>query len=656
MIRHLRIILVIMFIFIYTLNIDNTYASDRMEKSILIVGSHDEYCGWKDYILEGFLSEIEKLKSNLDLNIYVEKMNATKKFSQEYLDAYRKNISNKYDHNEIDVIVAIEGKSFEHILANRKNKESILYKKKILLVGTNANVDLTQEEKKYITIIEDASDVKNLNLITDLHEDVETINVVLNDSDAKDNYIENAEISKLFLDREININYIVGNTVDSVEKQIKNISKENQAYIINGIFFDDDKYRTLDLTNIINTVKKYSNSPIYTTIASYLDEDVIGGYIHDGKELGLYAARELIRIIDNRTLLEDTTKIELGYTPILNYEQLIKNNIDLGKIPSATDIINKPKYVLLLSNEEKKFIYREITIFIIILIIGVISSFFIKKKIGNLNRIKELNKIALEREKMQTDFIVNVSHEFRTPLNVIQSITKVTEMKINMNSVDNEYLIDKLNQINKNSNRLLKLVNDLIDINRFEIGNYNIILENLNIVQVIEDITMATVDYASAKNIELIFDTEEEEIISAIDKEKIERLLLNLLSNAIKYTNENGHIKVNIRLNDKNVIISVCDDGIGISKDKQNKIFTRFYQAGEILKRIEEGSGIGLCIVEEIIIMHRGNIKVESEENKGSKFEVILPIYKVDVSNENKMISDINQSVKIAMSDILDTK
>ena len=112
-------------------------------------------------------------------------------------------------------------------------------------------------------------------------------------------------------------------------------------------------------------------------------------------------------------------------------------------------------------------------------------------------RNKQLYEKAKEREKLKTDFIVNMSHELRTPLNVILSTSKVTELKINNNDYDNKYLLEKLEQINKNSNRLLKLVNNLIDITKFELGSYELKLENLNIVEVVENIVLASVDHST---------------------------------------------------------------------------------------------------------------------------------------------------------------
>ncbi|WP_296644398.1 sensor histidine kinase, partial [Romboutsia sp. 13368] len=321
-------------------------------------------------------------------------------------------------------------------------------------------------------------------------------------------------------------------------------------------------------------------------------------------------------------------------------------------IPKNSIIINKPVYGLLIPKSLKLVVYLGTSL---IIAIGFYVVYILISEKRKSIKNRKLYENAKEREKLKTDFIVNMSHELRTPLNVILSTSKVMDLKINKNNYDNEYLLEKLEQINKNSNRLLKLVNNLIDITKFEYGSYELKLENINIVEVVEDIVQASVDYSTCKDIDLIFDTEDEEIITAIDKDKIERVILNLLSNAIKFTDKDGIIYVYIKRIDNSVSISVQDNGIGIPKDKLDEIFNRFYQVSDTLKKHEEGSGIGLCIVEEIINLHGGKINVTSKVNEGTNFEIILPIYIVENSFKSVEIKDINQSVKLEMSDV-DTK
>lgn len=162
----------------------------------------------------------------------------------------------------------------------------------------------------------------------------------------------------------------------------------------------------------------------------------------------------------------------------------------------------------------------------------------------------------------------------------------------------------------QNSYRLLRLVNNLIDISRIDIGYYNLQPSNYNIVKVIEDITLSIAEYVKHKKINLIFNTDVEEITLACDPDKIERVMLNLLSNAIKYTDDNGDIYVSLNKVNEDVVVSVKDSGVGIPNDKLELIFDRFGQANDILSRRCEGSGIGLSIVKSIVEMHGGKIEV----------------------------------------------
>jgi len=219
----------------------------------------------------------------------------------------------------------------------------------------------------------------------------------------------------------------------------------------------------------------------------------------------------------------------------------------------------------------------------------------------------------------------------------------------------NEKAKDKISYINQNGLRLLRIINNLIDITKLDAGFLNLKLENINIVEVVENIVLSTVDYVENKNISLIFDTEEEEIYTAIDYDKIERVVLNLLSNAIKFTKSGGSIAVNVKLKEDNVLIIVQDTGIGIPKDKQTSIFERFTQIDNSLSRNADGSGIGLSIVKSIVELHNGKIYLDSEVNKGSTFTVELPITILEnntIEVNKDLSSNIATKVNLEFSDL----
>ncbi|AKN34155.1 histidine kinase [Clostridium carboxidivorans P7] len=257
-----------------------------------------------------------------------------------------------------------------------------------------------------------------------------------------------------------------------------------------------------------------------------------------------------------------------------------------------------------------------------------------------------LNK-AVEYEKLRTEFFANISHELRTPLNVIfcaEQMLDIIFKRIGLDN-DNQFKTDKyLHTIKQNSYRLLRLINNLIDITKMDAGYFEITLSNNDIVKITEDITLSVVEYVENKNIRLIFDTEVEEKIIACDPDKIERIMLNLLSNAVKFTPKNGTIYVNIYDSTDKVIISIKDTGIGIDKSMQKLIFDKFVQVDKSISRRTEGSGIGLSLVKSLVEMHNGQISVVSELGEGSEFIIELP--NVQAKTDNTKIEESNACKK----------
>ncbi|KYH35444.1 sensor histidine kinase TmoS [Clostridium tepidiprofundi DSM 19306] len=248
----------------------------------------------------------------------------------------------------------------------------------------------------------------------------------------------------------------------------------------------------------------------------------------------------------------------------------------------------------------------------------------LKEKIKEKTLLLEKSK---EYDKAKTEFFTNISHELRTPLNVILGIIQLVEKKSNGSYEFNQGKISSyIRTLKHNCYRLLRLVNNLIDITKIDAGYLSMNFGKYNLVNVIENITLSVVGYSESKGINLIFDTNVEEKYMCVDPDKIERIVLNLLSNAIKFTEAGDEIRVTFTdLGDK-VRISVKDTGIGIPKDKQDKIFERFVQVDKSLSRKNEGSGIGLSMVKAFVEMHAGTIEVNSEYGNGSEFIIELPV------------------------------
>ncbi len=250
------------------------------------------------------------------------------------------------------------------------------------------------------------------------------------------------------------------------------------------------------------------------------------------------------------------------------------------------------------------------------------------KELYKLNKdelIKEILKLK-EEKQIQEDFLLNISHDLRSPLNVILSA---------MQCYGDIKCSDHFNIIKRNCYKMLKLVNNLIDTTKLCKKYYSLNLINIDIISLIEGDIELIDKYAKQKNISLVFDTNVEEYIMAIDPEAIDRVITNLLSNSIKFSPDNSEICVNVWSGENEIVISIKDQGIGIPLNDQKNIFNRFIQSTKNKNSEYQGSGIGLDLVRYLTEAHNGNVRLISEENKGCEFILELPKRKVEESKSN---------------------
>jgi signal transduction histidine kinase len=264
---------------------------------------------------------------------------------------------------------------------------------------------------------------------------------------------------------------------------------------------------------------------------------------------------------------------------------------------------------------------------------------------------------TLEYDKLKTDFFTNMSHELKTPLNVILcAVQLLINQKKQQPSASRE--CEYLKIIQQNCFRLLRLVNNIIDLTRIDSDYFDIKLQNHDIVSLVKNTTMSVVEYAKNKNLDVIFETNCKSKIIACDPGQFERIVLNLLSNSIKFTRDGGSIKVSVTECGETVKISVKDNGIGIPLCKQKLIFDRFRQADSSLRKQYEGSGMGLSIVKALVDKHNGKIALKSKPGKGSEFIIELPcrVLKDEAGVLNLSVDNGNHGYKektsIELSDI----
>ncbi len=338
---------------------------------------------------------------------------------------------------------------------------------------------------------------------------------------------------------------------------------------------------------------------------------------------------------DGVLLIDENRKIVIANNTIYELTGLTQNDILFQYLPDiavSNDLLreifrtaikikegdNEAKPLRIIKNNKEVF-YKIETEDI------VTYSEFSKQEIfiGNLILLRDITQYQ-ERDTAKTNLLATASHELKTPLSSINLSLKLLEDK-RIGDLSNEQK-EILNSLRLQSNRLSRVINELLDYSQIETGNIKLKFTPVKPEDIIELGVTALMMQAAEKNIEL--ETEIDENLPSVkaDLEKVVFVLVNLLNNAIRYSRQNDHIKISAFKMDNEVRFSVKDNGPGISKEDQEKLFQRFTQVGKKSRQSASGGwGLGLAISKEFVLAQGGRIWVESDEGKGSKFIFTLP-------------------------------
>ncbi len=260
------------------------------------------------------------------------------------------------------------------------------------------------------------------------------------------------------------------------------------------------------------------------------------------------------------------------------------------------------------------------------------------KKDEFLGYVKSLHDITAEKkiDQLKTEFVSTVSHELRTPLTSIKGyVDLLLEQEAgSINQTQREFL----RIVKQNNDRLVTLINDLLDISKIESGRVHFKIKTQNLTEILTEVTDTFKMLANQKKQIFKLDISNNLPEIAADRDRLSQVVANLVSNAIKYTPTGGTIKVRAMQKDSRVEVRVTDNGMGISQEDQDSLFTKFFRVDSSLTREVGGTGLGLSICKTIIELHGGKIWVDSDFGKGSTFIFSIPIYKVIEEEKMKRI------------------
>ncbi|MGX4599597.1 sensor histidine kinase [Faecalimicrobium sp. JNUCC 81] len=625
-------------IFFYPIKIN------AQDKSILFISSYSPgFTSFNDQI-KGLSDE---LNSKYDLQI--EYMDGKKFKSEQSEETFYNLLKFKIkNYKKFDAIILGDDMALNFGL---KYKDSLFDDVPIVFFGVSEESNIKKAKELNISggVIESPSISENLDLINTLYpkNSKEKRNLVLITGDAK-RYKKEINEFYSFKDsyKQFNFKYLpmpseVNN--DFLNDLLKLNSDKDIVFFLYP--YRDGAGKSISVEKSIDVINENIKAPIFTNLSYDIYKNMIGGKVINHYEQGKEAAKLINDILSNKISLPKFINNNEANIWMFNYDNLKKNNISLNSIPKESTIINKPTPFLIKYKGLILPVSFTILGFILIIIALLIKSIRHKKYQDELMRAKQL---AEDANNTKSNFISNISHELRTPVAVISSSNQLLR-KINNNTNNN--IDNTLDIIDQNTNRLIRLINNIIDIAKIDSGFGDLNLKNIDVITLIEDTVLSVIPYAISKELEIVFDTNTEELIMAVDSEKIERIVLNLLSNAIKFSKSNSKILANIVVKDKLLIFIVKDFGIGIDDKNLSKIFDKFTQIDDSFTKYNEGSGIGLSIVKSFVDLHEGTISVDSKINKGSTFKVSIPIKIIE--EFNTVSGDNLSNVNIELSDII---
>ena len=324
-----------------------------------------------------------------------------------------------------------------------------------------------------------------------------------------------------------------------------------------------------------------------------------------------------------------------GYTNLSHGEYVFKvigSNCDgvWATTPATLKIIINPPWWLT---------WWAYTIYVLIFL-GILSYAWMlqvrRMRIKNELKMKEFeNEKLKEVDRMKSNFFANISHEFRTPLTLIKGPIEGLLREEKKSEKKEAFKI-----VLKNADRLLNLINELLDLSKLEAGKMKLCVSENDIVSFVKGLVMSFESFANRKEIDLSVNVPSNQIMIYFDKEKMQKIISNLIYNALKFTHERGKIEVEINDSVEEVEIRIKDNGIGIDEKELPKLFDRFYQVISDGGPAHEGTGIGLALTKELVQMHSGSIKVESNLGKGTVFIITLPKGKDHLSEEDIILED----------------
>ena len=595
------------------------------QKNILILNSYHNGLSWTDSIVCSIKHE---LLSDPDYNIHIENMDTKRYFSEDYLQILKQFYTQKYQNSKFDLIISTDNNAYNFLL---DNKDSVFGNVPVLFCGLNSIIN---SPKGYSGVFENLDFRSTIDLIKKTHPKYSELVVVTDYSVTERTTIQS--LKKSIDQMKIPLRYRILKAVN-ISKLKSELASLNPNNVLLYLAYNRDaKGNYCTYEKGFEAVEPYCKVPIYCVWDFYMNRGVIGGALITGRMQGKQVS-DMAKLLLSGTSIDDLPPQLAKYEYVFDHNQLKKHHINRNTLPAHSKIINVPYRFL---RKHKDIVILTLTILVLLTIIIIVMSINnhlrkirSQRDKAHLLEMKAANKklekaivVAEESNRLKSAFLANMSHEIRTPMNAILGFTELLSADDLEKTKRNRFI----SIIRKNTNGLLRLISDILDISKIETNQIKIIKSNCRLEELFEGLKSnynSLLEHYGDNNLEFKIVLPEASEIKEIntDSIRLQQIFTNLLENSIKFTHS-GEIIIGYQLSGKYLEFFVKDTGIGISEEKQEIIFDRFRQADlDANTRKYGGTGLGLAISKSLVELLGGQIWIRSKLGKGASFYFTIP-------------------------------